>query len=56
MIRVPVRLRYRVKEGTVIWFYQLWRPDTYVTDAITKDRDAVHVETGLPIYEGSPEA
>jgi uncharacterized protein YfdQ (DUF2303 family) len=55
-VRLPVRLRYRVKDGSVIWFYQLWRPDTYVTDAITKDRDAVRVETGLPIYEGSPEA
>jgi uncharacterized protein YfdQ (DUF2303 family) len=55
-VRIPARLRYRVKDGAVIWFYQLWRPDTYVTDAITKDRDAVHVETGLPIYEGAPEA
>ncbi len=54
--RLPVRLRYRVKDGAVIWFYQLWRPDTYVTEAILRDRDAVAVETGLPIYEGTPEA
>lgn len=54
--RLPARLRYRVKDGHVVWFYQLWRPDIYVTDAIVKDRDAVAVETGLPIYEGVPEA
>lgn len=54
--RLPARLRYRVKDGHVVWFYQLWRPDIYVTDAIVKDRDAVAVETGLPIYEGAPEA
>jgi uncharacterized protein YfdQ (DUF2303 family) len=54
--RLPVRLRYRVKDEMVTWFYQLWRPDTYVTDAILRDRDAVAVETGLPIYEGAPEA
>lgn len=55
-VRLPVRLRYRVKDGAVIWLFQMWRPDAYVTEAIERDRDAVRVETGLPIYEGAPEA
>jgi hypothetical protein len=41
--------------GNIVWFFQLWRPDVYVTDQIKKDRDAVAVETGLPVYEGAPE-
>lgn len=55
-VRIPARLRYRVKDGSVLWFFQLWRPDVYVSDAVARGRDAVTVETGLPIYEGSPEA
>lgn len=55
-VRIPARLRYRVANGGIKWFYQLWRPDTYVTEQLKKDRDAVVVETGLPVYEGAPEA
>lgn len=55
-VRFPVRLRYRVAGGSIIWFYQVWRPEDFVTAAIEKDRDAVVVETGLPAYEGAPEA
>jgi N6-adenosine-specific RNA methylase IME4 len=42
--------------GALKWWFQLWRPDVYVTEQIKKDRDAVAVETGLPVYEGAPEA
>lgn len=55
-VRLPARLRYRPAAGQIKWFYQLWRPDTYVTEQIKKDRDAVAVETGLPVYEGAAEA
>lgn len=54
-VRFPVRLRYRVANGQVVWFYQIWRPDEFVTAAVQKDLDAVRVETGLPAYEGAPE-
>lgn len=54
-VRLPARLRYRVSGGNIVWFFQLWRPDVYVTEQIRKDRDAVAVETGLPVYEGAPE-
>lgn len=53
--RVPVRLRYRVRQGTIRWAYEVWRPDEFVTAAIDKALNAVAVETQLPIYEGSPE-
>lgn len=55
-VRLPARLRYRVSGSNIVWFYQLWRPDVYVTTQIKRDRDAVAVETGLPVYEGAPEA
>lgn len=55
-VRIPVRLRYRVANGAVRWAYQIWRPDTFVTDAVLRDLDAVRVETGLPAYEGAAEA
>lgn len=53
--RIPVRLRYRKSGTDIIWFYQMWRPEEYVTGAVVKARDAVFVETGLPVYEGAPE-
>lgn len=55
-VRVPVRLRYRVKDGAITWAFQMWRPDVHVTEAVKRDLDAVEVETGLPTFEGSPEA
>lgn len=55
-VRLPVRLRYRVNGSELLWAFQLWRPDEFVTDAIERDCDAVRVETGLPLYEGMPEA
>jgi uncharacterized protein YfdQ (DUF2303 family) len=54
-VRLPVRLRYRVKEGNVFWFYQMWEPDRFVTDAVERARDAIVVETGVPAYEGAAE-
>jgi len=53
-IRVPVRLRYRVS-GTVKWFFQIYRPDQFVTERVRDDLDHTAAETGLPAYEGAPE-
>lgn len=55
-VRVPVRLRYRVKAGVIVWFYQMYRPDLAVTARIRADLEEVVKATGLPTYEGSPEA
>lgn len=55
-VRVPVRLRYRVKSGAIVWFFQMYRPDLAVTQRVRDDLAAVAEQTGLPVYEGAPEA
>jgi uncharacterized protein YfdQ (DUF2303 family) len=54
-IRIPVRLRYRVKEGQTIWFYQIYRPDQYITEHVRHTLFDAKENTGLPTYEGKPE-
>lgn len=53
--RVPVRLRYRVHAGSVTWFYQLYRPDTFVTEQVMLDLERAASMTDLPAYQGAPE-
>ena len=53
--RIPVRLRYRVKEGKLLWFYQIYRPDVVVTERVRADLAAAVEQTGLPAFEGAPE-
>ncbi|NMG39850.1 DUF2303 family protein [Chelativorans sp. ZYF759] len=54
-IRVPVRLRYRVREGKVMWFYQIYRPDLAITEHVRHTLFDARENTGLPTYEGKPE-
>lgn len=54
-VRVPVRLRYRAAGGTIVWAFQIYRADQFVTERVRDDLDTVAKETGLPVYEGSPE-
>lgn len=53
--RIPVRLRYRPRNGSVQWTYQLYRPDRYITDQVRTDLDRAAEETGLQKFEGTPE-
>jgi uncharacterized protein YfdQ (DUF2303 family) len=53
--RVPVRLRYRIREGSTLWFYQIYRPDVAVTERVTEDYEDAMRETGLPGFIGKPE-
>jgi uncharacterized protein YfdQ (DUF2303 family) len=53
--RVPVRLRYRVREGSTVWFYQIYRPDVAVTERVTEDYEAAMEATALPGFIGKPE-
>lgn len=53
--RVPARLRYRVKDGAVTWFYQLYRPDLYITEQVERDFERALDETDLPGFQGAPE-
>lgn len=53
--RIPVRLRYRKTPGGLEWFYQLYRPDFYVTEQVRRDLTRAAGNTMLPHYEGTPE-
>lgn len=55
-VRLLARLRYRRQEGRLTWFYQLYRPDIVLRARLKEDFDHVASETGLPVYEGRPEA
>ena len=54
-IRLPVRLRYRVREGQVSWIFQMYRPDVYVTEQVMRDMERAARDTDLPAYQGTPE-
>ncbi|BAP94508.1 hypothetical protein [Aurantimonas phage AmM-1] len=54
-IAVPVRLRYRVRNGAIHWTYRLFRVDRLVAEAVDHAKTEVAAVTGLPVYEGTPE-
>jgi hypothetical protein len=56
-VRIPARLRYRVAGGKVKWFYQLYRWEFFLREQVGYDlKEAGSNETGLPAFEGAPEA
>lgn len=55
-ISLPVRLRYRKSGQKIVWFYQMYRPDQFVTERVRDDLITVAGKTELPTFEGSPEA
>ena len=55
-VRIPARLRYRVTGGEIVWFYDLYRWEFWLRNQVVSDLDKAAKETGLPAYEGSPEA
>ncbi len=55
-VSLPVRLRYRKKGTGLVWFYQMYRPDQFVTERVRDDLTTVADKTELPTFEGSPEA
>lgn len=56
--RIPVRLRYRKAEGgsKVVFFTSIYQPERYVRDAWGHLMKHVATETGVPVFEGVPEA
>lgn len=54
-VRIPVRLRYRVLGGKVTWFYDIYRPDLFITEFVRATLFDARDRTGLPTYEGTPE-
>lgn len=55
-VRIPARLRYRIQGGTILWFYQLYRWEKAVSDRVKEDLRQAGEDTGLPTFEGHPEA
>jgi len=54
-VRIPARLRYRIAGGTIKWFYSLYRWETALRERIQSDLAEAGKETGLPVFEGTPE-
>jgi uncharacterized protein YfdQ (DUF2303 family) len=54
-MRIPVRLRYRVHAGSVTWFYQIYRPDQFVTEHVRQALFDAKDRTKLDAFEGKPE-
>lgn len=55
LYQVAARLRYRVKEGNITWFYELYRTDRVFDDAFREACETATRETGLPLFQGTPE-
>lgn len=55
-VSLPVRLRYRKAGQKIVWFYQMYRPDQFVTERVRDDLTTVADKTELPTFEGAPEA
>lgn len=55
-VRIPARLRYRIVSGDVKWFYQLYRWEAFLREQVGYDLKEAADKTGLPAFEGAPEA
>ncbi len=53
--QVPVRLRYRLSEGSVVWYYELHGVDRIFEAAFREACEKAAHATGLPLYFGTPE-
>lgn len=54
-VRIPVRLRYRPSGASIVWFYQIYRPDQAITQHVRDVLAEAREKTELPAYEGTPE-
>lgn len=55
-VRIAARLRYRASNGTIGWFYQLYRWEDELRERVAQDLAKAGKDTGLPTFEGAPEA
>lgn len=53
--QIAVRLRYRIREGAVTWFYELARADVVFDLAFDEACNEARQKTALPLFVGSPE-
>lgn len=54
--QIAARLRYRVNGGEVHWSYELFQADAVFDHAIDEACEAAKKGTGLPVFQGKPEA
>ncbi len=54
-VRIVARLRYRMREQKLTWFYQLYQWELEVRNRVSEDLARAAEETELPAYEGAPE-
>lgn len=53
--RLIVRLRYRLQNGKINWFYSLYRIDMTLNNAFHTACAEIQEQTGLPLFFGKPE-
>lgn len=52
---IPVRLRYRIAEGKVLWTLALHNADTAKREAVTEAAEHFASETSIPVFFGTAE-
>lgn len=55
LYRIPVRLRYRVRNGQIKWCYLIHKSENAMNDAVTGVCERAELKTELPLFYGSPE-
>ncbi len=55
VVSIVGRLRYRLKDGAVIWFYELYQWDEVLRRRVATDFATAAAQTGLDAFEGAPE-
>ncbi len=53
--RIPVRLRWRLQEGKVAFWYEIVRPHRFIEDALREVRQQIADSVSLPILAGVAE-
>lgn len=51
--KIPVRLRWRLHEGKVVFWYEIARPHRFVSDALKEIRERVEGQTDLAVFSGA---
>jgi uncharacterized protein YfdQ (DUF2303 family) len=52
--QIDARLRYRVRDGKLTFWYELIRPDRTLEAATRTVIENIKTETGTPLFFGSP--
>jgi uncharacterized protein YfdQ (DUF2303 family) len=55
LYQVPTRLRYRASEGSVRWFFEMYRTERVFEHAFEEACERVVQMTKLPVFKGIPE-